>query len=500
MMVFVMGREISVRRIIPLNIIGLFAGTSTLYHLSYSTIVKTSVSSDFFAGEYFTAILLFVLVAFSTWSILMSARQFNEKFDGYLALGYLAPLVWFYYNVNQLSNISNIGEGIFYALIAVSYFGGWHYLKDFPNRFQHISLYAAGVLSAVLAFFSILPELDVYSSMAVAYLSLIFAVLYLKDPSKEERYISFILISMMGAILSLVHILDSDTIRYESVYITIAFLPAMSAYFVSKLARDNERLKLSTYYSFFAFMVALMFVLRDLLDYVDIVFMVFYFVPFIILAQMLIFQRHSADQEAFEFKKKLLSLVLAWFSLAYFWTFLNLFASIYPAPANTYIFTHPDMPTDWLLYKGIFAALILFMALVQSRRLQSEEEEKKPSFPLVLFSYTSLLLIGNYIILALNNDFNVSMDAGGPRAIFTTLWWIVLAILMISLGIRGGGKHYAEKILGVILLAITVLKVLIYDISVMGMQNRVLVLIAVGIALLIFSFGVHSKKIRRKDE
>lgn len=497
--IFLLGREISIRRIIPFNIIGLFASTSLLYKLSFAGFPMTAGAADFFNSEFFTAFLMLVLVVFSTWSILVSARQFREKYDSYLALGYLAPLVWFYYNINQLEALPNIGVGVFYTLIAASYFAGWHWLKDFSNRFQHLSLYAAGLLSAVLAFFAVLPELDVYSSMAVAYLSLIFAGLYLKDPSREERFISYILVSIMGSILSLVHILDSEVIKYESIYIVIAFIPAMSAHFIAKRSGDASKQKMSTVYSFSAFIVALMFVLQDLIDYIDIIFLIFYLVPFLYLLYMLFLGKPSTSQKAFDFKQKKLQLILIWFTLAFPVVYLYLFSSIYPAPADTYIFSRPDLPTDWILIKGIFAAMILFTALFASRRLQKEQPEKKPSFGLVFFAYSSLLLIGNYIILALHNDFNVSMEAGGPRAIFTTLWWIVIALVMISSGVRYGRLHYAEKILGVILLAITIVKVLLYDITVMGMQNKVLVLIAVGIALLVFSFGIHSKKIKEKN-
>lgn len=127
---------------------------------------------------------------------------------------------------------------------------------------------------------------------------------------------------------------------------------------------------------------------------------------------------------------------MIWFGIGFIGTFLSLVGSIYPAPTDTFVFTHPGFPTDWILIKGIFASAILFLGLSISRKLQSEQEEKRPSFLLVIFGYATLLLTVNYIIYATINDIGISMEHGGPRAIATTLWWVVIALYMLMVGVR----------------------------------------------------------------
>lgn len=125
-----------------------------------------------------------------------------------------------------------------------------------------------------------------------------------------------------------------------------------------------------------------------------------------------------------------------WFGIGFFGTFFALVGSIYPAPADAFLFTHSDFPTNWLLIKGVFATIILFLGLSISRKLQSEQEGSRPSFLLVIFGYTTLLLTANYIILSIINDLEIPMGQGGPRAIAATLWWIALALYMLITGIR----------------------------------------------------------------
>ena len=194
---FVLGREISVRNIIPLNMAGLFIGTSTLYHLSYTSDISKIATDIFFSSELFSAILFLVLVVFSLWSIIQSAKQFEEKNEGYLALGYLAPVLWFIWNFTSLSSLGDVAHGVFYALLAGASFAGWHVLRAMQTRFQHTALYVDGILCTILAFFAFIPDLNVYSSLAIAYSSLIFAGFFIMDPKKNERLVSYGLLSLM---------------------------------------------------------------------------------------------------------------------------------------------------------------------------------------------------------------------------------------------------------------------------------------------------------------
>lgn len=497
--VFLIGREISVRDIIPLNVIGLFLGISTLWGLSRTEGINAVKFENVFTTETFTGILFAALVIFSIWSILLSAKRFSEKDDGYLSLGYIAPVIWFAFNVSNLTSVNDLTTGTLYAIIAAACFAGWHFLHDTKTKFQHTSLYAAGLLSALLAVSAFFQELNVYTSMAIAYASLIFGVLYVINSERSERFISYILISLAGSTLSLAYILDAN-LDYETLFVVIALLPAMSGYFIAKQGSIEEFKPLAKAYSILWSTVALMFILSEFIDYVDITFLLFYIAPFIFLSYIAVAHFSNSSTLSHDAKSRLLKLTLYWFAFGFISTFFYLVSSIYPAPTDTYILTHTDLPTDWVMIKGIFATAILLIGLWISRQLQLEQVIKRPSFILVIFGFSTLLLTGNYIISAVANDFNIPHIDGGPRAVATTLWWSAIAIYMLYKGIKLGKKYHAEKLLGLMLLGITLIKVVLYDIATMNMQNKIIILMLVGGAMLLFSYFVRSKDLLKAEE
>jgi hypothetical protein len=491
--IYLLGREVSVRNIIPLNMVGLFVGTSTLYHLSYYAGISKIVADNFFTGEIFSAFMFFVIVVFSMCSILLSAKKFEENDDGYLALGYVAPMLWFIFNIGRLNGLDDIFKGLLFAFLSAICFYGWHILEGEKNRFQHTALYAVALLAAVKAFFAFIPDLDIFSSIAIAYFSLIFGVLFELKPDKKERFFAYIFLSAIGAALSLIHIYEKS-ISYQTLYAVIALAPAMCAFLIAKTTDSAEIKSGSNVYSAFAAILASMFILKELVDYIDLSFLLFFIVPLIILIVSIFKNKDNHTSQS-----TILILTMLWFAIGFFNVFLTLVGSIYPAPTDTYILTHTNLPTDWILVKGIFATVILFVGLYISRKLQEQQVQKRPSFLLVIFGFATLILTGNYIIYALMNDFSVSMLHGGPRAIATTVWWTLIALYMLVVGIKNGARYHAEKLLGLLLLAITVGKILLYDLSTMAMQNKIIILMIVGLALVAFSYGVHSRGWLKED-
>lgn len=427
---FVLGREISVRNVIPLNMAGLFFGTSTLYHLSYTSGISKVAADNFFTGELFSALLFLVLVVFSLWSIIQSAKQFEEKDEGYLALGYIAPVLWFVWNLSLLNSVTDITKGILYAVLAGACFYGWSMLRATKTRFQHTALYADGILATILAFFAFVPDLNLYSSLAIAYSSLAFGGIFIMDPKKGERLVSYGLLSLMGAFLSIVHIYDT-TRSFQTLLTVIALIPAMLGYFIAARGDNKSAIELAKFYSGTAFVIVLMFVLHDILKHFDMELLIFFVAPLLAL----IYSFFSNNQ-THDVKSGVLRASMVWFGLGFIGTFLALVGSIYPAPTDTFLFTHPEYPTDWILVKGLFAIVTLFLGLAISRRLQAEQTEERPSFLLVIFGYATLLLTVNYTIYMVMNDLGVSLEHGGPRAISTTLWWVAVAIYMLIVGIR----------------------------------------------------------------
>lgn len=232
--VFFIGREINVRNILPLNNVGLLIGASMLYHLSYTDGVSKVVSSSFLSGEVFSAILFLVITIFSLWNLLLSSKLFTEKDEGYITLGYIAPVLWFTFNIAKLMTLDSVTRGGLYIILATACFIGWNILRGMKTRFQHTAPYAAGVFSAIFAFFAFIPSLNLYSSLAIAYSSFIFGAIFLMDSEKKgERLVSYVLFSLMGALLSLVHIFDK-TRSFQSLLVVLAMLPAIGTYFIAR--------------------------------------------------------------------------------------------------------------------------------------------------------------------------------------------------------------------------------------------------------------------------
>jgi hypothetical protein len=496
--VFLIGREISVKDIIPLNLIGLFVGVTTLWGLSNSNDINAIRPENFFSGEVFTAVLFLGLVVFSIWSVLLSASKFKDSDDGYLSLGYIAPIVWFIFNINNLTSLGDILVGTLYAIISVSCFAGWHALLNKPTKFQHTALYAAGIITAFLAIVAFFKEFDVYTSILLAYSSLIFAFLYLARSQKSERFISYIVVSAAGAVLSIFHILEAE-LALETILIVIALLPAIAAYFIAINSNGAEYVSFSKTYSFIWTIIASMFVLAEFIEYFDLSFLLFFLAPLVFLLYIAYTRHVSPDAMSHDDQSKYLRLTMYWFGFGFLSTFFYLVSIIYPAPTDTFILNNTSGLTDWVLIKGVFATIILFVGLMLSRQLQTQQVIKRPSFILVIFGFSTLLLTGNYIIYALMNDFQVSMEQGGPRAIATTLWWVSIAIYMLYVGVRLGKKYHAEKLLGLILLGICLTKVILYDISTMDMQNKIIIMMMVGGAMLLFSYFIRSKNLIKTE-
>jgi uncharacterized membrane protein len=148
---------------------------------------------------------------------------------------------------------------------------------------------------------------------------------------------------------------------------------------------------------------------------------------------------------------------------------------------------------EWHSIKAIIVITGLFIGLDASRKMQLKNQESRPSFLLVILGYAILLLFLNYTANALINDFGIDGSSGGPRAVVTTIIWLSIAIWMLMTGIRKKELYKAEKFLGLLLLAITITKVLFYDLETMSTDKKIIVMMIVGGGLMMFSYYVQHK-------
>ena len=148
----------------------------------------------------------------------------------------------------------------------------------------------------------------------------------------------------------------------------------------------------------------------------------------------------------------------------------------------------------------LLALVAMFVSLRISREIQASTKEYRPSFLLVIFAYSTLVLAVNYFIILAFNQAGVStLEVGGPRAVATTLWWIIVACTMLVIGVQKGYLYRSEKLLGLLFLAITIAKVLFYDLTFMGTDKKIIVLMIVGGLLLGVSYFFQTKNLLARD-
>ncbi len=491
MIVFLMGREIAIHDLIPLNMLGLFFGTSTLYHLSY--LDNVGISTGFFSGSIFTSILIVVLLGFCILAISQSASKFDPKDESQLTIGYFFPLAWAILNIERLTWLSPLSTMWAYLAVAVFYFLAWYYVRNLAStRTLHLGTYASGIIALILAVTSYFPEFTVYSSILVAYIALIFLAIYIFDNAKWERLFAAMIFGGFGGFLSLYHIYITSWAGpdYPTIMAIIALIPAILVYPVSHFSSGTKSSfrVLTLPYSLIASILTLVILVGKLLSSFD-----FMFVIFLIPACIAIVYAYFCDLEA-QRKSFILRFGLVWWAFAAILPFLYLISNLAPGVADgeTFlkawgIFANQDF------IKAFIYMIMLFLGLGISRYLQKKTWSDRPSFILVIFAYSFLLLIVNFCIITLCNDLGVEFTTWGPRAIGTTIWWIVLALFMLMTGIRYGRIYRSEKLLWLILLALTIGKIGLYDMAAMDTDKKIIVFMVVGWALMMFSYFLQAK-------
>ncbi len=498
--IFLMGREIAVHDLIPLNLLGLFFGTYTLHKLIYTSKI-TEVWLGFFQSGNFTVILLTLLVAMSVMSIAFSSRYFSSKEEAWISTGYLLPLLWFFFHTQSLIGLSHLVTAGSFLIIAAAYFTAWYFLRPLESsRYQHVAAYAGWLIALVFSINSFFPEFNLYASLLIAYIGLIFAGIYIFEGNKGERLLAAFLFSFFGAILSFSYIysgMGSSTVPYPTIMAVISLMPAIllaPIVYLQGKTSDTMR-KFIAVYSLIAWVIACLIILVKILQNIDFTFAIFIFPGFVMVLSA--FFQWAKNPTRWT----LMRAGTIWLSLGFFSSFIYLVSSFIPHVAdNEHFWKEGGIFQNWDYIKWLFAVTTYFLALSVSRSIQKEEKVDRPSFLLVILGYTTLLLLVNFAIITLCNDIGVEFVTGGPRAIGTTLWWIILSISMLMTGIHFWYGYRSEKLLGLLLLLLTIGKIAFYDLEEMEMNKKIIVLMLVWGIILLFSYFLQVKGYLREGK
>jgi hypothetical protein len=491
------GRDFSVRVLQPLNTIGLLFGTATLYMFAYRT--TSAVGGSFWESPTLSVILFVILVLATVYSILSSSRHYSTDEDGLVSIGYMLPIVWLVLNMQYFANLNTLLIVAAYIVVAIGYYAGWWYLRDQNKKFQHMGLYAGAIIALIFAVFAFFPSNDAYVGILIAWLGILFAFLFALDGKRTERLIAYMIFSAMGAGITLFAIVDGSGIYpYPTALSLLALAPAALGYFVQLLAKGDKKTQtlrdVMTAYSVFFGAIMVMILIANVLIKLPIT-LVFCTIPALVLVLYTLADRgHPA-------RGKILYTAMGLLFVGFIGDFLFFVERIVPHAADMDLFVRNGVFT-WSnrLTEATIALIAMFVALRVSREIQVDNQEYRPSFILVIFAYATLVLVVNYLIIVAFNQAGVStVSIGGPRAVATTLWWIIVACTMLMVGVRNGFLYRSEKLLGLLLLAITVIKIIAYDLSTMPTDKKIIVLMVVGWLLLALSYFFQTKNLLARD-
>ena len=165
----------------------------------------------------------------------------------------------------------------------------------------------------------------------------------------------------------------------------------------------------------------------------------------------------------------------------------------------------PAKPTVFALFQdepfavGMFLALVLYAVAWVYRRHDPETLfEKRNGMTLAVLGASTLLVVAlsaeSQLYWDLRGDY--SADARFAASLMLSFVWTICAAAFIAVGLR---RNYVPiRYLAIVLFGITVVKVFLVDLSVLGGIYRILGFIGVGLALLAVSFLYQRSKKKAK--
>lgn len=415
--IFLLGREISAKEIIPLNTAGLFVGSLSIFHL----IFKPVQEFDYVTGELIitqtpanttlSVILLGIIVALTAASLVYSSRYFHEKSDDSLiTFGYIAPFVWFLFHISGLQSVDDVNnfvKVIIYFGIAATYFGCWHYLRPLPNiRYQHIGAYAGGVMAIAYGISNIFgKDFNAFSGIGIALAGLVFAFWNMFAPNeKGERILTAILLTAIGGISGAFNILTDYGFggMFDTILITIALLPALFLFPIAKMQKSIPK-SVSDYitiHSLIALVMVIFVWITRLVDTFSSEFIFFILPGFLLI--VFNFIKHFKGKP-----NNSANIGLGLMTFGFFPGFLYFIRMLIPNEANSvYFFTNNGILNqsdgENFLY-AILAILGYAMYLKIQRKQFGENFAQKFFVPTTIF-YAIILLVVNFLIVTICND------------------------------------------------------------------------------------------------
>lgn len=178
--------------------------------------------------------MLVILVVAIIASIIYSSLYFQSKTGKFLlAVGYLTPLYWFFLNNSLLDgHLETWVQVIGFLAIAFVYFSAWYsFNKNIEKQPLHIAAYVVGCIALISVFFALFPDYNMYSGILIAYIGLIFSLIYIFIGKYNERLMASVLFTFCGAAMTLVSIYSyGEGGNFPTIFSLVSLVPALLIY------------------------------------------------------------------------------------------------------------------------------------------------------------------------------------------------------------------------------------------------------------------------------
>lgn len=470
---FFSAKKIFLKDVIICNLSGLFIASATMNYL-YTSGSVNQLSLGLFV----------TIIGFSIYTLASTSQAFEKYENTYFALGCFLPILWFIGNTLLTEDFSSLELFTAFWIISAMYFGAWYMLRNSEKKQEYIPMYIGGVTALLMMVLSFNQELENYIGLVIGLISLIFATLYIDKPLKQ-RIVSYFGMALFGGIINaLIWWAQYSEAPMNPYFIILGFIPLMFGFFMSRRV-EGDMSKVLTIFASFSSIISVIILINRLYIGLEIpLTFIFLTIPALVITVALFVSKNTPETE-----KEFLIWATILAILGYITTFFILLDRIYPAPTDIY----PFRTEESLI--GITSALI-FYGLLKKQRALAHMEKKEPSFFLTLLTVVSVLLVVNQELITSFNYIDIEaldQKTFGFRALTTTLWWVSLSAYLIYRGTKVL-NYKPEKILGLVLLGITILKIVFYDLTHVNTNLKILILIVVWAIMLWISYYANQKE------
>jgi len=486
--VFVVAQKMFLKGIGLLNSIGLFVGTFSLVNLTNGDL-KTNLT--------FLVLFAFLVLLLHIGAMVVNAKKFENEKDPFLVAGYILPLVWFVVFVLSFiaPEITKTSTGIIYLLVSGIYFGGWYYLRNITDSQNHFALYNGGLIALIFGILNVIPFGSKFSGLALSAVSLIFIFLFYKK-DLIQREIAAIIFALAGFVFNLFHlgefqIFNLGFLNGNSVSILLTTIPFVLLSPTSRLVKhQGQYLAFRRFLGYLAYVIIGWIFISNIISFDEIPISIWLFeLPALFLLIVGIQEKKVTE------KNDYFNWAVALAMIGFIPAFFTILGRFYPAPEYLKPFSTVESLIGWS------ALIILFGVIKKYVEFDMEEDGYIETPFIVTFSfYLTLWAMITYEVLGFFNLFGFDYSNPsyqGIRAFFVTLLWAGLSLYMLF---TADDKRKNQKNIGFALLALTILKLIFYDLANVNTNLKVFLFILIGAAIMYVSYNANKKDSLKIDK